>query len=192
MSAVPPAQPVIRLGDIPIRIESIARGERGEHTQVHGAAAASGVPPAAAPAHGLASGGAASTGGLGASVCALLFELAAMMERLAVTGEPGSIDLRSLPMSPPERLRLQALLGPGEVQATLDAGGLSTFAETRYAGLWWVEHRDHHGRLISELFDVSPIPQILASTLDEIGAAAAVLRASLSPPAPGDNGRGHA
>jgi hydrogenase-1 operon protein HyaF len=163
MSAPPSAGPGIRLGDIGIRIAP------------SGAAAAPGTSYEAATRARTK----APAGGLGSSLTALVFELTQMMERLAATGKPDSIDLRSLPMTPAERTRLQALLGTGEVRATLGAGGVSTFIETRYAGLWWVEHRDPAGEVIAELFEVTPVPQILASSLSEVGAGARELRSAL-------------
>jgi hydrogenase maturation protease len=65
-----------------------------------------------------------------------------LLERLAESQIPAAIDLRSLPMSPQDRIELQRALGEGEVQATVTADGLSTIRETRISGVWWVEHRD--------------------------------------------------
>jgi len=120
------------------------------------------------------------SGGLGGGVAAILSELATLLERL-VRGEPaGSIDLRSLPMSPQDRAELQRVLGEGEVQATIDARGLSKIRETRISGVWWVEHFDEQGELIAELIAVSRIPEILASVTDEMAAGARNLRALIS------------
>jgi hydrogenase-1 operon protein HyaF len=119
-------------------------------------------------------------GGLGGGVAAILSELATLLERL-VRGEPaGSIDLRSLPMSPRDRAELQRALGEGEVQATIDSRGLSRIRETRVSGVWWVEHFDEQGELIAELIEVSRIPEILASVTDEMAAGARNLRALIS------------
>jgi hypothetical protein len=117
------------------------------------------------------------SGGLGGGVAAILSELATLLERL-VRGEPSrSIDLRSLPMSPQDRAELQRVLGEGEVQATIDARGLSKIRETRISGVWWVEHFDERGELIAELIAVSRIPEILACVTDEMAAGARNLRA---------------
>jgi hydrogenase-1 operon protein HyaF len=119
-------------------------------------------------------------GGLGGGVTAILAELVGLLERLANGELPAAIDLRSLPMSPQDRVALQSALGDGEVHATLDAQGLSSIRETRVPGVWWVEHRDPHGELIAESIEVTCMPQILMSALDEIGAGAAALRAQIS------------
>jgi hydrogenase-1 operon protein HyaF len=117
---------------------------------------------------------------LGGGVMAILAELAGLLERLASGEPPATIDLRSLPMSPQDRVALQSVLGDGEVQASLDALGRSIIRETRVPGLWWVEHRDPDGELIAESIEVTRIPHILLSALDEIGAGAAALRAQIA------------
>ena len=83
-------------------------------------------------------------------------------------------------MSPRDRAELQRVLGDGEVQATVDAQGLSKMRETRVSGVWWVEHFDQQGALIAELLEVSRVPEMLASASDEIAAAARDLRAHIT------------
>jgi hydrogenase-1 operon protein HyaF len=148
-----------RLTEIPIRIEPSARIETP-----------------------------AVVGGLGGGVAAILSELVTLLERLVNGEAPGAIDLRSLPMSPLDRAELQQVLGEGEVQATVNAQGLSKMRETRVSGVWWVEHFDQQGELIAELIEVSRVPQILSSASDEIAAGARALRAKIAmaaaPPAP--------
>ena len=140
-----------RLADIPIRIEP-ARVEP-------------------APVAG---------GGLGGGVSAILSELATLLERLVNGGSPGTIDLRSLPMSPQDRAELEHALGEGEVQATVNAKGLSTMRETRVSGVWWIEHFDEQGELVAELIEVSRVPDLLSSASDEIAAGARALRAQIT------------
>jgi hydrogenase-1 operon protein HyaF len=120
------------------------------------------------------------TGGLGGGVTAILAELAALLERLAEHGDAGAIDLRSLPMSAQDRAALQAVLGEGEVQATLQADGASSIRETQVAGVWWIENRDRHGEIIAELLEVAAVPLILGRAADEIAAAARRLRAGIT------------
>jgi hydrogenase-1 operon protein HyaF len=131
-------------------------------------------------------------GGLGGGVAAILSELATLLERL-VRGEPSrSIDLRSLPMSPQDRGELQRALGDGEVQATVDAQGISKMRETRIAGVWWVEHFDEQGELVAELLEVSRVPEMLASASDEIAAGVRDLRAQITASAAALRGGSHA
>jgi hydrogenase-1 operon protein HyaF len=120
------------------------------------------------------------TGGLGGGVAAILSELANLLQRLADVQECATIDVRSLPMSPHDRIALQHALGEGEVRATLDAQGLSSIRETRVPGIWWVEHRDRDGELMAESIEVTRMPQILMSDTDEIAAGARALRAQIT------------
>jgi len=140
-----------RLSDIPIRIEPSAGIE---------------IP--------------AIVGGLGGGVAAILTELVTLLERLADKDVPAMIDLRSLPMSPQDRVELQHALGEGEVLASVSAQGVSTVRETGVSGVWWVEHRDGQGEFIAEMIEVARVPQILASASDEIIAAARALRAQIT------------
>jgi hydrogenase-1 operon protein HyaF len=121
--------------------------------------------------------------GLGGGVTAILHEIVTLLERLATANEPSAIDLRSLPMSPLDRTELKRALGEGEVQATLNAEGISTIQETRIPGVWWVEHRDPQGQLIAELIDVTYVPEILARVSDEIAEGARALREQITPTA---------
>jgi hydrogenase-1 operon protein HyaF len=130
-------------------------------------------------------------GGLGGGVAAILSELATLLERLVRGEPPGSIDLRSLPMSPRDRAELQRVLGDGEVQATVDAQGLSKMRETRVSGVWWVEHFDQQGALIAELLEVSRVPEMLASASDEMAAGARELRAHITASAASLQGGSH-
>jgi hydrogenase-1 operon protein HyaF len=119
-------------------------------------------------------------GGLGGGVAAILSELVNLLERLARGEAAATIDLRSLPMSPHDRAELQRALGEGEVQATVNAEGLSKIRETHISGVWWVEHFDRHGELVAEMIEVTLVPQILASASDEIAAGARALRARIT------------
>jgi hydrogenase-1 operon protein HyaF len=118
--------------------------------------------------------------GLGGGVTAILHEIVTLLERLATTNEPSAIDLRSLPMSPVDRTQLKRALGEGEVQATLNAEGISTIQETRIPGVWWIEHRDPQRQLIAELIDVTYVPQILVRVCDEIAEGARALREQMA------------
>ncbi len=122
----------------------------------------------------------ALAGGLGGGVAAILMELATLLEQLVHSQTAAAIDLRSLPMSPQDRVELKRTLGEGEVRATIDAQGLSTLRETRFAGVWWIEHRDKQGELVAELLEVTRIPEILASAPDDIAAAAQTLRQQIA------------
>ncbi len=116
---------------------------------------------------------------LAGGVTAVLHEIVELLERLAATGEGGAIDLRSLPMAPGDHEHLRSALGEGEVSASFDALGPTRVRETGVAGVWWIEHRNAHGETLTELIEVTEVPEILAAARQDIGAAAQALRARL-------------
>jgi hydrogenase-1 operon protein HyaF len=113
---------------------------------------------------------------VGAGVSAILIEIAAQLERLADGGEPGAIDLRSLPMSPDDRQRLADALGRGEISITLQVDGESTIRETGMHGVWWTEYRDRAGECIADFLEIARVPAILPAETGELQGAARRLR----------------
>lgn len=99
---------------------------------------------------------------------AVLSEVADLLGRLLETGEAGSIDLRSLPLSPADRDWLDEKLGRGEVEIVLEAGGRSDIHETAYAGVWKVVHRDTEERVVSEFIEVAHVPAIIEPATADI------------------------
>ena len=99
---------------------------------------------------------------------AVLTEVADMLGRLLETGEEGSIDLRSLPLSPADRDWLDAQLGRGEVEISLEAGGRSILTETAYSGVWKVVHHDPDERVVAELIEVALVPAIVKPAKSDI------------------------
>lgn len=114
----------------------------------------------------------------------VLTEVGRLLENLAANGEPGCIDLRSLPLTDADREELEALLGRGEVQVDLDLAGRSEVWETAYAGAWWVRHRGAGNRIAAELISVCPVPDVLKTHPADIEAAARRLRHDLQQPRP--------
>jgi hydrogenase-1 operon protein HyaF len=106
---------------------------------------------------------------------AVFREIAAMMECLLTTGETGTIDLRSLPMTDLDRIELAGRLGDGEVRAFINAGGTSTVFETQFAGVWWIRHEDHEGRALAEQIAVAHVPEMLLANPGDISASHARL-----------------
>jgi hydrogenase-1 operon protein HyaF len=109
----------------------------------------------------------------------VLAEVGRLLEVLAANGEPGCIDLRSLPLTDADREELEALLGRGEVRVDLHLAGRSEVWETAYAGAWWVRHRGAGDRIAAELIAVCPVPEILMAHPADIQAATQRLRRDL-------------
>ncbi|OGS81699.1 MAG: hypothetical protein A2061_08395 [Gallionellales bacterium GWA2_59_43] len=98
---------------------------------------------------------------LGASAQALLSEIEECALRFAAGGDEVSIDLRCLKSMPEERAMLAALLGHGEVSATIDTIGRSEIYETSVPCVWWVSHRDGEDEIAGELIEIAEVPEVL-------------------------------
>lgn len=109
----------------------------------------------------------------------VLTEIHQMLEALAESGQAGSIDLRSLPLSDADRAELEQALGRGEVQASMDLAGESEVWETTYPGVWWIRHKGAGGKIATEEISVCRIPEILKTHPVDIEAAAARLKQEL-------------
>jgi hydrogenase-1 operon protein HyaF len=109
----------------------------------------------------------------------VLAEVGRMLEALTGSGQEGSIDLRSLPLSEVDREQLETVLGKGEVRAELNVAGKSEVWETAYSGVWWIRHRGAGGKIASEEISVCRIPEILITHPVDIEAAAGRLREEL-------------
>lgn len=109
----------------------------------------------------------------------LLHEIKHALDNLIETGESSVIDLRSIPLAPGEEDKILQTLGCGEVQAKLDAMGLSEIIETRYAGVWLVTHYNDENSIIGRFIEVTTMPEILCSQTDDVVAAHSDLAATL-------------
>ena len=101
----------------------------------------------------------------------LLHEIKHALDSLIENGETSIIDLRSIPLAPGEEEKILNTLGTGEVQAQLNALGLSEIFETQYAGVWIVTHYNDDNNIISRFIEVTPIPGIISSQTEDIMAA---------------------
>ena len=101
----------------------------------------------------------------------LLHEVKHALDNLIETGKTTIIDLRSIPLAPGEEDKILAVLGCGEVEAKLNALGLSEIIETQYAGVWVVTHYNDEGHIISRFIEVTTMPEILCSQTEDIMAA---------------------
>ena len=110
----------------------------------------------------------------------VLAEVGRLLEALAASGQPGAIDLRSLPLTDADREQLEELLGRGEVQAELELTGRSEVWETAYPGAWWIRHRGAGDRIAAEEIAVCSVPDILLAHPDDIRAAARRLHHDLT------------
>lgn len=101
----------------------------------------------------------------------LLHEIKHALDKLIETGDNTIIDLRSIPLAPGEEEKILNTLGRGEVQAQLNALGLSEVIETQYAGVWVITHYNDENNIISRFIEVTTMPEILCSQTEDIMAA---------------------
>ncbi|MCK4675843.1 MAG: hydrogenase accessory protein HupE [Gammaproteobacteria bacterium] len=110
----------------------------------------------------------------------LLNEIKHGLDNLIETGRTTIIDLRSLPLAPGEEEKILNTLGQGEVQAQLNALGLSEVTETQYAGVWIVTHYNDEQHIISRFIEVTTMPEILCSQTEDVMEASSRLTLDLA------------
>ncbi len=93
----------------------------------------------------------------------LLQEIAHALRDLLETGESRTVDLLAIPFGPTDEDRLLSELGQGEVSATLNALGESRIWESRYSGVWVVEHRNLDGQRVAFQIEITKMPEILGA-----------------------------
>ncbi|MFI3185275.1 MAG: hydrogenase expression/formation C-terminal domain-containing protein [Methylococcaceae bacterium] len=99
----------------------------------------------------------------------LLHEVQAMLKTLLDTGQNGTLDLRALPTLGAEGYQfLKEKLSLGEVSARIQSFGCSEIQETAYSGIWWVSHYNQDDDLLTELIEVTYLPEILKSPRDDM------------------------
>ncbi|NGX15388.1 hydrogenase expression/formation protein [Wenzhouxiangella sp. XN24] len=98
----------------------------------------------------------------------LLHEIRHALGRLVESGEPTVIDVQSLPMGPGDMDRLMGALGDGEVRAELEALGTTVIRESRYSGVWIIEHMNGSGGVASRFIEISWVPDLLQAQAEDV------------------------
>lgn len=111
----------------------------------------------------------------------ILYEVRHALERLIATGEGTQIDLNSIPFGPGDEERLRALLGTGEVSATIEALGPTRIQETAIPGVWLIDYHNAEGQRLALHIEVATTPAILAAQPEDLATAIATLDARLRP-----------
>ena len=106
----------------------------------------------------------------------LLQEIRDALLRLVEEGEELTIELDEWGLDETALRRLEELLGKGEVEARIEAGGSRRACESGYAGVWWVELAGGEGEGVwMRLIEVAPVPNLLKSDEEDIRDALARL-----------------
>ena len=112
----------------------------------------------------------------------LLHEIAHALRRLQLEGVATTLDLSAIPFGPGDERQLIDFLGKGEVSAKLEAMGESLIWESRYAGVWIVEHRSTSSERLAFQLEITKLPAILASQPEDIAESLLMLREALESP----------
>lgn len=110
----------------------------------------------------------------------LLHELQHALAALIESGTEHAIDLRSLPLTAAEEARLFALLGTGEVHATVATLGNSEVVETAVAGVWRITHYNEQGDIIGKHLEVTGCPTLLKTPPEDLADGAQHLQSLLN------------
>jgi hydrogenase-1 operon protein HyaF len=109
----------------------------------------------------------------------VLSEVRHALARLIDAGEPTQIDLGAMPFGPGDEEQLMALLGSGEVSATIDALGPTRIRETAFGGVWVVEYLNTEEQRVALHLEIDEVPRLLRSQPDDLTDALTALDARL-------------
>jgi hydrogenase-1 operon protein HyaF len=110
----------------------------------------------------------------------ILHEVLHRLQSLAETAEAGLIDLSAIPFGPGDEQALLALLGRGEVEASVQALGETRVWESRFPGVWLVDHCNPEGERIAFHIEIAEIPGILRAQAEDVADSARALAYELS------------
>lgn len=102
------------------------------------------------------------------SLLPLLHQVQHALQHLITNNEPTSIDLRTLTLLPDQEQCLLDFLGKGEVEARLNVFGESILQETKYTGVWLVEHYNPDAELTGRYLEIAWLPNILSSPVEDV------------------------
>ena len=111
----------------------------------------------------------------------LLHEIRHAIARLIAEGETTVIDVQNLPMGPGDDRRLFEALGEGEVRAELSTLGKSVIRESRYSGVWIIEHLNANGGIASRFIEIDWVPSLLRAQAEDVQKGLTELTGALSP-----------
>jgi hydrogenase-1 operon protein HyaF len=110
----------------------------------------------------------------------LLHEIRHALARLVEAGEPTTIDVQSIPMGPGDMQRLLDALGDGEVRAEIEALGKTVIRESRYSGVWIVEHMSASGAVAGRFVEITWVPSLLQAQREDVEAGLEALADALA------------
>jgi hydrogenase-1 operon protein HyaF len=109
----------------------------------------------------------------------LLHEIFHALHRLHDSGASTTLDLLAMPFGPGDESRLLDFLGNGELSAQLDAMGQSSIRESRFSGVWIIEHKSAGGQRVAFQIEITRLPAILETQPEDIGTGLDALQEAL-------------
>ncbi len=98
----------------------------------------------------------------------ILHEILHALQSLHTEDTSTVIDLRAIPFGPGDEELLLDSLGRGEIQVKLESLGTSEIWESRYHGVWVVDHKNTEDERIALQIEVTHVPDILYSQQADI------------------------
>lgn len=102
------------------------------------------------------------------SLLPLLHQVQHALQHLIINNESTSIDLCALSLLSDQEQCLLDFLGKGEVEARLNVFGESILRETKYTGVWLVEHYNPDAELTGRYLEIAWLPNILSSPVEDV------------------------
>ncbi len=115
----------------------------------------------------------------GENAQALLHEIVELLKGLLEKEEPGSIDLRALPLTHLDYERLHETLGEGLISAEVQNLGVTQIQQTGVAGVWWITHYNEEADVIGEFIEVAYCPEGLIVDMESVEESVDGLQARL-------------
>jgi hydrogenase-1 operon protein HyaF len=109
----------------------------------------------------------------------ILSEIRQALADYLATGSCKTIDLLAMPFGPGDEAGLLQALGSGEVSAELQALGPSRVWETRFAGVWLLDHANEAGERLALQVEITDVPALLRSQPEDIRSALEALDGQL-------------
>jgi len=109
----------------------------------------------------------------------VLHEILHAVQQLRSNAQGSSVDLLAMPFGPGERDRLLEWLGKGEVTAKVDALGETRINESRFPGVWVVEHFSTERQQIALQVEIAEVPAMLRTPQADLADSERLLREAL-------------
>jgi len=109
----------------------------------------------------------------------ILQEIKISLEHLLNSGNETVIELSTIPYGLELEEILRKTLGKGEVSASLTILGNDIIHETGIHGVWWVQHNDEKGKVLTKSIYISYIPSILLAQPEDVEYSVSVLEKRL-------------